>query len=59
VQVEPLATQLPYMTCIGNHERDFPNSGSYYTGSDSGGTSPPKILSSSWWLVAGGGRLID
>lgn len=35
--VEPLATQLPYMTCIGNHERDFPNSGSYYTGSDSGG----------------------
>ena len=26
-QVQPVATQLPYMVCIGNHERDFPNSG--------------------------------
>jgi hypothetical protein len=25
------------MTCIGNHERDFPDSGSFYKGHDSGG----------------------
>ena len=26
-QIQPIATRLPYMVCIGNHERDFPNSG--------------------------------
>ncbi|ELR18962.1 diphosphonucleotide phosphatase 1, putative [Acanthamoeba castellanii str. Neff] len=36
-QVSAISTRLPYMTCIGNHERDFPNSGSRYNGSDSGG----------------------
>lgn len=35
-QILPLATSIPYMTCIGNHERDFPDSGSYYTGVLSG-----------------------
>eukprot|EP00731_Ephydatia_muelleri_P019790 Em0012g615a len=25
------------MVCIGNHERDFPNSGAYYNGTDSNG----------------------
>ena len=39
-QVSAISTRLPYMTCIGNHERDFPNSGSRYNGSDSGGTCP-------------------
>ena len=24
-------------SCSGNHERDWPDSGSFYTGSDSGG----------------------
>lgn len=36
-QIQGIATAVPYMVCIGNHERDFPNSGSYYTGYDSGG----------------------
>lgn len=26
-QITPIAQKVPYMTCIGNHERDFPNSG--------------------------------
>jgi hypothetical protein len=33
----PISTALPYMTCIGNHEMDFPNGSSYYNGTDSGG----------------------
>jgi hypothetical protein len=37
-QVSAISTRLPYMTCIGNHERDFPNSGSRFNGTDSGGT---------------------
>ncbi|WZN63352.1 hypothetical protein HKI87_07g49000 [Chloropicon roscoffensis] len=28
---------VPYMTTIGNHERDWPNSGGRYGGQDSGG----------------------
>eukprot|EP00731_Ephydatia_muelleri_P019818 Em0012g643a len=36
-QVQPIAARAPYMVCIGNHERDFPNSGSYYNGTDSNG----------------------
>lgn len=36
-QIEPVASKVPYLTCIGNHERDFPESGSYYDGRDSGG----------------------
>ncbi|KAH9313298.1 hypothetical protein KI387_028333, partial [Taxus chinensis] len=32
-----VASRVPYMTAIGNHERDFPKSGSYYEGLDSGG----------------------
>ena len=36
-QIQGIATAAPYMVCIGNHERDFPKSGSYYTGTDSGG----------------------
>ncbi|KAJ7571287.1 hypothetical protein O6H91_01G157900 [Diphasiastrum complanatum] len=35
--IEPVASKLPYMTAIGNHERDFPGSGSYYSTPDSGG----------------------
>ncbi|CAH9117024.1 unnamed protein product [Cuscuta europaea] len=36
-QVEPIASTVPYMTASGNHERDWPGSGSFYSGTDSGG----------------------
>ncbi|KAJ0105154.1 hypothetical protein Patl1_18270 [Pistacia atlantica] len=36
-QVEPIASTVPYMVGSGNHERDWPNSGSFYDTSDSGG----------------------
>ncbi|KAI5081659.1 hypothetical protein GOP47_0001402, partial [Adiantum capillus-veneris] len=35
--VEPLSSQVPYMVASGNHERDWPNSGSFYKTKDSGG----------------------
>ncbi|CAO2820862.1 unnamed protein product [Amaranthus hypochondriacus] len=35
--ITPLASQVSYMTAIGNHERDHPNSGSVYNTPDSGG----------------------
>ncbi|KAI3502522.1 hypothetical protein L1887_30636 [Cichorium endivia] len=36
-QVEPIASTVPYMITSGNHERDWPNSGSFYENNDSGG----------------------
>lgn len=36
-QVEPLASAVPFMVASGNHERDSPNSGSFYDTDDSGG----------------------
>eukprot|EP00927_Polykrikos_kofoidii_P026610 TRINITY_DN23667_c0_g1_i1.p1 TRINITY_DN23667_c0_g1~~TRINITY_DN23667_c0_g1_i1.p1 ORF type:complete len:687 (-),score=77.31 TRINITY_DN23667_c0_g1_i1:259-2238(-) len=36
-QIEPLSSQAPYMVAQGNHERDWPGSGSDIGGSDSGG----------------------
>ncbi|PIA51145.1 hypothetical protein AQUCO_01100172v1 [Aquilegia coerulea] len=36
-QVEPIASAVPYMVASGNHERDWPGSGSFYDGMDSGG----------------------
>ncbi|OVA09524.1 Phosphoesterase domain [Macleaya cordata] len=35
--VEPIASAVPYMVASGNHERDWPNSGSFYDTTDSGG----------------------
>lgn len=35
--ITPTASKIPYMTAIGNHERDFPESGSHYVLPDSGG----------------------
>ncbi|XP_068659967.1 probable inactive purple acid phosphatase 27 isoform X2 [Aristolochia californica] len=35
--ITPIASGVPYMTAIGNHERDFLNSGSVYGSPDSGG----------------------
>ncbi len=37
-QVQPLVTKMPYMTTIGNHERNWPNSGDRFPAQyDSGG----------------------
>ncbi|KAI5656273.1 hypothetical protein M9H77_25066 [Catharanthus roseus] len=36
-QVEPISSVVPYMIASGNHERDWPDSGSFYDGTDSGG----------------------
>ncbi|XP_020276457.1 probable inactive purple acid phosphatase 27 [Asparagus officinalis] len=36
-QVEPIASTVPYMITSGNHERDWPGSGSFYNTTDSGG----------------------
>ncbi|KAJ8514021.1 hypothetical protein OPV22_004455 [Ensete ventricosum] len=36
-QVEPIASTVPYMVGSGNHERDWPGTGSFYANMDSGG----------------------
>src|SRR4051794_15900344 len=36
-QIHNLSQSMPWMTIDGNHERDYPGSGSLYTGKDSGG----------------------
>lgn len=36
-QVEPIASVVPFMVASGNHERDVPDSGSFYANNDSGG----------------------
>nr|GME18307.1 probable inactive purple acid phosphatase 1 [Ipomoea batatas] len=36
-QIEPIASRVPYMIASGNHERDWPDSGSFYGNMDSGG----------------------
>ncbi|KAL9263944.1 putative inactive purple acid phosphatase 1 [Drosera capensis] len=36
-QVEPIASTVPYMIASGNHERDWPGTGSFYGNYDSGG----------------------
>ncbi|KAL6556950.1 putative inactive purple acid phosphatase 24 [Orobanche hederae] len=36
-QVEPIASTVLYMVASGNHERDWPGSGSFYDTPDSGG----------------------
>ncbi|KAL1549531.1 putative inactive purple acid phosphatase 27 [Salvia divinorum] len=36
-QVDPIQSAKPYMIASGNHERDWPNSGSFYDTNDSGG----------------------
>ncbi|XP_072975240.1 probable inactive purple acid phosphatase 27 [Typha angustifolia] len=35
--ITPIASHVTYMTAIGNHERDYPDSGSVYNTPDSGG----------------------
>ncbi|KAJ6312225.1 hypothetical protein OIU77_013879 [Salix suchowensis] len=36
-QIEPIASSVPYMISSGNHERDWPGTGSFYGNMDSGG----------------------
>ncbi|CAN1314117.1 Probable inactive purple acid phosphatase 1 [Linum perenne] len=36
-QVAPITSKVPYMVASGNHERDWPGSGSFYGNKDSGG----------------------
>ena len=36
-QIEPISRRVPYMTGMGNHERDFPGSGNSIGNGDSGG----------------------
>ncbi|KAJ8774603.1 hypothetical protein K2173_017049 [Erythroxylum novogranatense] len=36
-QIEPIASTIPYMIASGNHERDWPGTGSFYQSMDSGG----------------------
>ncbi|KAG9446001.1 hypothetical protein H6P81_012129 [Aristolochia fimbriata] len=36
-QIEPIASSVPYMIASGNHERDWPGTGSFYDTDDSGG----------------------
>ncbi|PUZ67580.1 hypothetical protein GQ55_3G447400 [Panicum hallii var. hallii] len=36
-QIEPIASTVPYMIGSGNHERDWPDTGSFYGYNDSGG----------------------
>ncbi|KAF3774233.1 putative inactive purple acid phosphatase 24 [Nymphaea thermarum] len=36
-QIEPIASTVPYMVASGNHERDWPGTGSFYANMDSGG----------------------
>ncbi|EES16213.1 hypothetical protein BDA96_08G155000 [Sorghum bicolor] len=36
-QIEPIASRVPYMIGSGNHERDWPGTGSFYGNLDSGG----------------------
>ncbi|XP_019088744.1 PREDICTED: probable inactive purple acid phosphatase 24 [Camelina sativa] len=36
-QIEPIASTVPYMVGSGNHERDWPDTGSFYARTDSGG----------------------
>jgi len=35
--IEPVASTIPYMVTQGNHERDWPGSGTFFDGRDSGG----------------------
>ncbi|KAJ6718391.1 PURPLE ACID PHOSPHATASE [Salix purpurea] len=47
-QVEPIASTVPYMIASGNHERDWPGTGSFYGNSDSGGECGTKKQP---WLI--------
>ena len=35
--IGPIASTVPYLTMVGNHEIDYPNTGAFYTGKECGG----------------------
>jgi len=65
-EIQNISQTSPWMTTDGNHERDFPGSGSLYTGTDSGGEcgvpynyrlnyamphEHPDQIDETWWSV--------
>ena len=60
-QIGNTSSIVPWMTTDGNHERDFPNSGSLFTGHDSGGecgvpyekrfSMPTKAQDDTWYSL--------
>lgn len=60
-QISNMSGSIPWMTCDGNHERDWLNSGSLFTGRDSGGECgvayerrfrmPTSSLDNTWWSL--------
>jgi hypothetical protein len=63
-QIANVSQHVPWMTCDGNHERDFPRSGSLYNGTDSGGECgvayekrfqmPTSAQDQTWWNLTYG-----
>lgn len=58
--ISPMASGTIYLTTVGNHESDWPNTASYYTGTDSGGECgvmattllpqpDPSVTNKPWW----------
>ena len=35
--ISPIASTVPYLSMVGNHEIDYPSTDSFYKGTDSGG----------------------
>ena len=44
--ISPYASAVPYLSLVGNHEIDYPDTDSYYKGTDSGGECgvPVRVL---------------
>jgi hypothetical protein len=61
-QLAPITPHVPWMTVDGNHERDWPTSGSVWNGTDSGGECGvalsrrfhmpnPSPYDETWWSI--------
>jgi hypothetical protein len=59
--MEPLLTKVPYMTVIGNHERDWPGTGDRFTADvrDSGVCLSMPYLHPCMWENVGLGRYLE
>lgn len=57
-QIEDVASRTPYMTGLGNHERDWPNSGSAIGKKDSGGECGVPT-ERRFWMPSPGGKQDD
>ncbi len=58
--ISPITSKTLYLTSVGNHETDWPNTSSYYNGTDSGGECSiptmklypqayPSTIKKPWW----------